>query len=457
MSAKIRALQEKKAAAVEGMRKLADTVAAENRDFSAEEQAKFDEMQAQAAAAGKAIEREQALAVMEAGLSRPAPSPAQPQAPPAAGSDGVTIPASAAISVTDNVTLDPRRGFRSQGDFFKAVRAAAEFRNTGQGAMDSRLLPQAAAPGVAMNETNGADGAYAIPPAFSTEIWRLSLEEGSLVPMTANTEVSSNSMMFPKDETAPWSTSGVQAYWRGEAAAAAASKALLSAEMMRLKELTVMVPVTNELLEDAPALGTYLTPLAADRIQWKTNEAILFGAGGGQPLGCLNPNAGALIVQAKETSQATATILQMNISRMRSRLKAGELKNSVWIGNPDLLPALESMTVGQIPVFLSPQLGIKGQFDGTLSGRPLILSEHAAGLGSQSDLSLVSLKGYRTITKAGGVETATSMHLYFDANATAFRFLYRIDGQPITSAPIPAPAGKGSQTRSYFVTLAARP
>ena len=242
MSAKIRELQAKKAAAVDAMRAMHAKATSEDRDFTAEEQAQFEAHQAVADAATKAVEREQALAAMEAGMQRPAPSPAQPQAPPAAGgSEGVTIPASASIRVTDNVTMDPRRGFRSQGEFFKAVRSAAEYRTTGVGAMDSRLLPQAAAPGTVMNEGNGADGGYAIPPAFSTEIWRLSLEEGSLVPMTAGTEIESNSMMFPKDETAPWSTNGVQAYWRGEANAANASKAVLSAEMMRLKELTVMV------------------------------------------------------------------------------------------------------------------------------------------------------------------------------------------------------------------------
>ena len=86
----------------------------------------------------------------------------------------------------------------------------------------------------------------------------------------------------------------------------------------------------------------------------------------------------------------------------------------------------------------------------------LILSEHANAFSSQSDLSLISLKGYRTITSAGGIETATSMHLYFDAALTAFRFMFRIDGAPIIKAPITPPAGKSTNSRSYFVTLGAR-
>ena len=81
-------------------------------------------------------------------------------------------------------------------------------------------------------------------------------------------------------------------------------------------------------------------------------------------------------------------------------------------------------------------------------------SEHAAAFSSQSDLSLLSLKGYRTITKAGGVQTDTSMHLFFDADATAMRIRFRMNGAPILGAPVTPP--KSGNTRSHFVTLQAR-
>jgi hypothetical protein len=83
-----------------------------------------------------------------------------------------------------------------------------------------------------------------------------------------------------------------------------------------------------------------------------------------------------------------------------------------------------------------------------------MLSEHAAAFSSQSDLSLLSLRGYRTITKAAGVQTDTSMHLFFDADAMAMRVRFRMNGAPIMSAPVTPP--KSSNTRSHFVTLQAR-
>ena len=46
------------------------------------------------------------------------------------------------------------------------------------------------------------------------------------------------------------------------------------------------------------------------------------------------------------------------------------------------------------------------------------------------------------------------MHLYFDADAMAFRTTFRMDGQPKLAAPI-SPAN-GTKTLSPFVQLGAR-
>jgi hypothetical protein len=90
-------------------------------------------------------------------------------------------------------------------------------------------------------------------------------------------------------------------------------------------------------------------------------------------------------------------------------------------------------------------------------------SEHAQTLGTKGDVQLVNPFGYyATVKQSGdggeglpGLEFAQSIHLYFDYNLTAFRWTFRLGGQPYLSAAI-SPA-KGSNTKSHFVTLAARP
>lgn len=225
---------------------------------------------------------------------------------------------------------------------------------------------------------------------------------------------------------------------------------------MQLHKLMALVPLTNELLDDTSALNSYLPKLVARSIMWKTNEAIINGDGAGRPQGVLN--AAAAVVVAKESGQATQTLATNNILKMIARLPPGSFPRSAWMITPDALPALFGLTLGNYPIYLPTTNTVAGGLQlspyGTLMGRPIMISQHVPGFTSQGDVSLLDMSYYRTLTKAGGMQTATSMHLYFDADALAFRTTFRLDGQPKIVAPIAQ--AKGGNTLSPFVLLAAR-
>lgn len=442
MSAKIRNMQARKAELVKASRAVLDTADAAGRELTADEQTQFDAHAASIKTLTASIDREQALAAEEAGIvAAGAVANHAPRGPP-----------TSIITVEDNAAQDPRRGFHSFGEFAQSVRNAS----LDGGRPDQRLMYGAAVPGTAGAEGVGADGGFSVPPAYSTDIFRLSLGEDSLLPMTENVNVSSNSMVFPKTEQTPWGTNGVRAYWQAEATAATATRPVLGTQTLRLHKLMALVPVTDELLADSNALSSMLPQLIGDSIRWKTNEAILFGSGSGQPLGALN--SGALITVAKESGQATLTLLPLNIAKMVSRLPPGSFSSSVWVINPDVLPALFTLTLGSYPMYLpvaNPSVGgMQANPYGLLMGRPIMVSQHAQTFSAQGDVQLHDLSYYRTITKAGGVQMDTSVHLYFDADATAFRTIFRVDGAPKIAAPI-NPA-KGANTLSPFVQLGAR-
>lgn len=428
MSTKLRAAKQRKADAVTAAKALNDKAAAESRDLTADEQAQFDKFAGDIKAAQAAIDREELLAANDVEL-------------PGEGNQ---------ISVENNADKDPQRGFKSFGEFAMSVKNAT----LDPYGKDKRL---AAAPGTTANDGSGTDGGFTIPPEYSKEIFRLSLMDDAFLPQTDNTVVSGNGMVFPKDETTPWGTNGVRAYWQAEATAATATKPVLGTQAMRLHKLMALMPITNELLDDSAALGSYLTPLAGRSITWKTNEAILLGTGAGQPLG-LFTNAGgtgsAAVVQAKESGQSASTLSINNVANMIARLLPGSYSRAVWLVTPDALPALFTMTLGNYPVYLPASAGAQGTPYGTLMGRPIIVSQHVAAFSAQGDLSLVDFSYYRTITKAGGVSIDTSMHLYFDADATAFRATFRLDGGPKIVAPVTQ--AKGSKTLSPFIQLQAR-
>ena len=438
MSKKLRELQTRKASLIKEARALTERASAESRDMSEEETTAFDTLKGRIDAASAAIDREAALIAEEAQMAM-----------------SVEVPSGALISVSESRAADPRHGFQSVGEFMQAVYQAEK---PGQ-SLDERLLigggRGAAAPGAYGNEASGQDGGFLVPPQFSQDIFRLSLGEDSLLPLTDNVEISGNSMAFPKDETTPWGTNGIRAYWQGEASSATATKPVLGLATLRLKKLMALVPTTDELLEDTNALTSYLPEKVADSIRWKTNESILFGAGNGVPIGAMT--AGATVTVAKESGQATQTLVPQNLAKMISRLPPGSFAKSVWIVNNDVLPALFTLTLGNYPIYMPNGLtvgGIQVSPYGTLLGRPVFVSQHANTFSSQGDVLLVDLSYYQTITKAGGLQTATSMHLYFDADLTAFRTTFRMDGQSKIGAAI-SPA-KGSASMSPFIQLGAR-
>lgn len=460
MSATLRALQAKKADAIKAMRSLSDKAATDGgRDFTAEEQADYDKHKASVESLNAAINREQELITAEAGLGAMSGAQAATAAGVQAAAAGVTLPAGARISTEHNADADPNRGFRSMGEYAASVRVASLVAR-GQmaiGQVDQRLMAlggmQAAAPSTVGTEGSGADGGFLIPPGFSTTLWRHSLEEQALLPLCDGLPVSGNGMSLPKDETTPWGSTGIRAYWQGEAAAGTATKPVFGRMELKLKKLMALVPMSDELMADVVALGAYLEPNMARSIRWKTDEAILFGTGAGQPLGCLN-TGGSVVSVAKEASQAAATFKIENAAKMVARLLPGAYGSAVWLLNNDVLPQLFTMTLGNQPVYIAANQGARENPYGFLLGRPVIVTQHAKSVGTQGDVSLVDLRGYQAIESAGGIQTATSMHLYFDADAVAFRSTFRVDGQPKAAAAV-SPAN-GSSTLSHFVQLDTR-
>lgn len=130
---------------------------------------------------------------------------------------------------------------------------------------------------------------------------------------------------------------------------------------------------------------------------------------------------------------------------------------SVWLINQDIEPQLFTMsfegTSSSVPAYL-PANGLSGSPYGTLMGRPVIPTQACETLGDKGDIILADFTQYLSAIKTGGVRAEVSIHLWFDYDVTAYRFIMRIAGQPWwTSAISPR---DGSNTLSPFVTLAER-
>lgn len=353
---------------------------------------------------------------------------------------------SGVTNVRDRRDDDPRRGFRDLADFAVAVHQAC---SPGAYAIDERLRI-GAAPTNFHQETGGSGGeGYAIPPQLREDIWTLVFEGDDLLTLVNKEPTNSNSVELLADDSTPWGSTGIQAAWRSEGIQMTPTRLLTDARQVRLHELYAFTLATEELLQDLPRLNARLTSGSARAINWKGSDSIMRGTGSGQPMGFLT--APALVVVAKETGQAASTVVPANVAKMFSRvINPGR---SVWLLNQDVLPQLFTMTLGNYPIYMPPTNGFAEAPGGFLLGRPVKINEHCSSLTNQGDIQLVNLDGFYA-TQRDQMQAAESMHLYFDYGIRAFRWTFRFGGEPFLSAPV-NPAN-GTNTRSHFVTLAAR-
>ena len=344
--------------------------------------------------------------------------------------------------------IGPKAPWSNMGEFARAVH-----RGCAPGAAyDPRLRPEAAAATTYSSEGSGADGGFLVPSEMSTRVESHSHGSEDLLARCEPTPVAGSSMEFPVDETTPWGTSGVQAYWTGEAAAYTESKIAVQMRALSLFKLTVLVPVSDEMIEDTVALDSYITRKAGEAIAWKVNDAIVNGGGAGVPLGILK--AACLASQAKEASQTAVTINAANICKMFGRMVPDSILNAIWLVGPDSFNQLPQMVIGDQPVWIPPGRGLQDAPGGTLMGRPLFISMTCQTLGTKGDIYFAAFNRYKAIVKRGGVQSAMSMHLYFDYGLQAFRFTFRMNGNPWLKAAIAAAYGSG--TLSPFVSLDTR-
>lgn len=336
-------------------------------------------------------------------------------------------------------------GYQHAGEFFASVRNAG----LSGGTLDDRL--QAAAATTWGNESSGSDGGFAVPPDFRNEILEKAFGQDSLIGRCMTITTAGNSLTIPSTMTTPWSSSGVQAYWEAEAAAITQSKPSLEQVNLRLSKLACLVPVSDELLEDAPAMGALVSREASEKIDYKLSTAIAYGSGAGQPLGFMN--SPCLVTVSGEGGQTADTINATNVAKMVGRLPLRSRTRAAWLIHPDAEHQLPLMPIGDQPVYLPPG-GLRGEVFGRLMGLPVIPHQVCQTVGDLGDIMLVDLGEYLIALKQGGMRAATSIHLWFDQSLTAFRFIIRVAGQPWWSEV--TTAANGSFEQSPFVTLAAR-
>ena len=348
------------------------------------------------------------------------------------------------------------------GEYMFQIRQAAMV----PAAQDPRLF--AAAPG--MRTDVDSLGGFLIPDQFATgiiekmynvgELLRLIKQDGMYIPLERNT------IKLPRvDESSRATgsrTGGIRGYWVGETDSITDSKPKVGELTLTLHKAAALAYITEEMLEDESASGMILMKWLTEELIFTVENAIVNGNGANKPVGLIAANCA---VQAtKVTNQTADTVWGDNITAMWARMFAPLRQTAVWLYNQSIEPFLfsatlagrfgsESTAVDGIPLFFpAGSLLNQGKYS-LLMGRPAIPVEYTKAVGDVGDLILWDPSSY-VLADKGGVKTASSIHVQFLTDQTAFRVTYRIDGQPTWDTPLtPFDAG---DTLSPIVLLESR-
>ncbi len=351
---------------------------------------------------------------------------------------------------------DPAKdqGWRNLGEFLVAVHRAAIDPHR----VDRRLLESRAILG--QSESVPADGGFLVQTDFVTELLKQVYETGLLIPKVKKVPISGTAnatKINAIDESSRATGSRLGAarcYWVAEGGDITSSKIKIRQIGLSLHKLAGLVYVTDENLADAPQLESIVSDGFRGEFQWMIDDAIKNGLGGGQPLGFMN--SPCLVTVAKTASQTATTITALNIMNMYSRW-LGNKADGIWLVNRDTLPQLWQLSVavgtaGGSLVWM-PAGGMSNSPYDMLGGIPVMEFEQCETLGTVGDICLIDPTQY-VLGDKGTMQAASSIHVAFATDQTAFRFIMRLDGTPIPNLPI-TPA-KGTNTRSPFVVLATR-
>jgi len=324
--------------------------------------------------------------------------------------------------------------YKSGGAFLKDVR--------------SRTVKTRTCQGTGNNELVDDEGGYLVDQQFSRTLMERAMSNMQLCTNATRIPIGPgyNGLKFNGllDYDRRAGSHAVNVYRILEACEKTKSTPKFERKSLDLEKLVGLYYATDELLQDEPALESMVSRWFGREFGWQMDYEALRGSGTNEFLGVLN--SAALV----EVSRNGANLVDANdVARMYSRMYPPSIGRAEWFVSSSVLPQLIGMTIGTQPVWLPPA-GLSVAPYGSLFGRPIRVLEQCSQLGTIGDICFFDMSEYLIIEK-GGVQAASSIHVKFVYDETAFRWVLRNNGTPTWSRSIYP--SQGADEISPFIVL----
>jgi len=311
-----------------------------------------------------------------------------------------------------------------------------------------------------MEEGDDTQGGFLVPEEWASGIYEAAALEGAVVRPRARvfrTKRDSFKLRTLVDSDRSSNVfGGITFTWLAEAgmksSAANITKPAVGEIELSLHKLVGGCFVSNELEDDAENFRKFIEASFGAAIRFIEDDYFINGTGAGQPLGIMN--SGAMV----SVTRGGMTVLDFtDFAHMAERLLPDSWNRAVWLFNPDAIDELFEATASAANQATGIDLATM-----TIFGRPIIVTEKCAALGTTGDVILADFQHYAIAEKE--LLIAASRHVDrdqdylevtyssgFTHDETFWKVVLRVDGQPLLSAPITP--RRGANTLSPFVCL----
>ena len=300
----------------------------------------------------------------------------------------------------------------------------AKFMKTGIGDAETKAS-------AGQNETTAADGGALVDNDIVNGIWSNAIATAQILPLVQQRPVGRNFntleiKQLNEANGTPADYNGINLAVYAEGAQIAVAKRAYKIATASVNKLSTIIPFSSELLEDdAHGILAATENDIGKAFGLKIDQEILYGTS--SLLTASVGNAGSRAVTLADASAPTAAELaSMYMSQINPSQAEWFMSGTVYQG----LMGLED-TAGN-PV-LAPNYNVSPF--GTLFGRSVnVVSCMLGANGAAGTIGFCDwADGYIVGTK-GGIKMASSIHVYFDTDDEAFRWVLRIAGMPKKAA-----------------------
>lgn len=363
---KIIDLKNKRAGLVNEMRLLLDTAEKAGRDLNADEQTKYNALEADVEKFGKTIEREENLSKLEGDLR--------------AQRDGAYRPA--AEGSKDGKKAHATEAYKAA--FSKLLRAKGHV-----SLLDRDIVN-------VLQTSVDSEGGFLVPEEFETNIQKLLY---NLDPMRAAATV----VTLGSDRNLPIQTSGVTFSWLGENGAYPSVQPAVGRVVLSAFKIGGYVPVSEELLQDSASnVEQFVTEVAAQGIADLENSGFTVGDGAGKPLGLFTTTsvAGTTVQDFTGATSATAAITGDDLIETFHKLGRQYRDRASWVASDTLIKLIRKLKGEDNQYLWQPGLQA-GQPDRILN-RPVFTSDFApTPAASTRSLAFGDLRRYYIADRLG--------------------------------------------------------